>query len=67
QVMGWRLFEPIREGTRVIFRTQARLSGLFSLTTPIFVRTARKHLEEDLAQLRRILESAAFQQPLQAT
>lgn len=66
QVMGWRLFEPTREGTRVIFRTQARLGGLFSLTTPLFVRTARKHLEEDLAQMRRLLESAAFQQPLQA-
>ena len=28
---------------------------------------ARKHLEEDLAQLRRLLESAALPQPLQAT
>lgn len=67
QVLGWRLFEPTQEGTRVIFRTQARLSGLMSLTTPIFVRTARKHLEEDLTQLRRLLESAAFPRPLQAT
>ena len=67
QVMGWRLFEPVRDGTRVIFRTQARLSGLVSLTTPLFVRTARKHLAEDLAQLRRLLESAAYPQPLQVT
>jgi hypothetical protein len=67
QVVGWRLFEPVQGGTRVIFRTQARLSGLVSLTTPLFVRTARKHLEEDLGQLRRLLESAAFSQPLQAT
>ncbi|HEX8434838.1 SRPBCC family protein [Archangium sp.] len=67
QVLGWRLFERVRDGTRVTFRTQARLSGLFTLTTPLFVRAARKHLDEDLAQLRRILESAAFPQPLQAT
>lgn len=67
QVLGWRLFEWTGEGTRVTFRTQARLGGLFVLTTPLFVRTARKHLEEDLGQLRRILESAAFPQPLQAT
>ncbi|HEX5748735.1 MAG TPA: SRPBCC family protein [Archangium sp.] len=67
QVVGWRLFEPAPDGTRVTFRTQARLSGLFTLTTPIFVRTARKHLEEDLGQLRRLLESASFSQPLQVT
>jgi uncharacterized protein YndB with AHSA1/START domain len=67
QVLGWRLFEWTGEGTRVTFRTQARLGGLVALTTPLFVRTARKHLAEDLAQLRRILESAAFPQPLQAT
>jgi hypothetical protein len=51
----------------VTFRTRARLSGLFTLTTPLFARTARKHLEEDLGQLRRLLESAAFPQSLQAT
>jgi uncharacterized protein YndB with AHSA1/START domain len=66
-VLGWRLFEQTRDGTRVTFRTQARLGGLFSLTTPLFVRTARRHLEEDLAQLRRLLESAAFPQPFLAT
>jgi carbon monoxide dehydrogenase subunit G len=49
--------EPVPGGTRVTFSASAQLAGLFQLVPSFFLRRAQNGWQEDLANLKQLLES----------
>ncbi|HEX8133999.1 MAG TPA: SRPBCC family protein [Actinomycetes bacterium] len=50
--------QPAGAGTRLTASGQAEATGLSRLLAPILVRTLERHSEDDLANLKRILEAS---------
>jgi carbon monoxide dehydrogenase subunit G len=50
--------EPAGAGTRLTASGEAEATGLYRLLAPILVRTLKRHSEDDLANLKRILEAS---------
>ena len=50
--------EPAGAGTRLTASGEAEATGLYKLLAPILVRTLKRHSEDDLANLKRILEAS---------
>jgi carbon monoxide dehydrogenase subunit G len=57
--------EPAGAGTRLTASGEAEVTGLYRLLTPLLVRILKRHSQDDLANLKRILEAsvAASEQP----
>jgi carbon monoxide dehydrogenase subunit G len=51
--------EPAGGGTRLTASGEAEATGLYKLLAPILVRTLERHSEDDLANVKRILEASA--------
>ena len=49
--------EPAGAGTRLTASGEAAATGLYRLLAPILVRTLKRHSQDDLANLKRILEA----------
>jgi carbon monoxide dehydrogenase subunit G len=49
--------EPVGAGTRLTASGQAAATGVYKLLTPLLVRIVKRHSEDDLANLKRILEA----------
>jgi uncharacterized protein YndB with AHSA1/START domain len=52
-------FSPEEEGTRVAFRAFGQLGGAMRLRQPVLGRVLKRQFTAQLAELRRVLESAA--------
>jgi carbon monoxide dehydrogenase subunit G len=50
--------EPVGAGTRLTASGEAEATGLYRLLAPILVRVLERHSEEDLANVKRILEAS---------
>jgi carbon monoxide dehydrogenase subunit G len=50
--------EPAGVGTRLTASGEAEATGLYKLLAPILVRIVKRHSEDDLANLKRILEAS---------
>jgi carbon monoxide dehydrogenase subunit G len=50
--------EPAEAGTRLTASGEVDAVGLYKLLAPILVRTLKRHSEDDLANLKRILEAS---------
>ena len=50
--------EPAGAGTRLTASGEAEAAGLYKLLAPILVRIVKRHSEDDLASLKRILEAS---------
>jgi carbon monoxide dehydrogenase subunit G len=50
--------EPAGAGTRLTASGEAEAAGLYRLLAPVLVRTLKRHSQEDLANLKRILEAS---------
>jgi carbon monoxide dehydrogenase subunit G len=50
--------EPAGAGTRLSASGEVEATGLYKLLGPILVRTVRRHSEDDLASVKRILEAS---------
>jgi carbon monoxide dehydrogenase subunit G len=50
--------EPAGAGTRLTASGETHATGLSKLLAPILIRTVRRHSEDDLANLKRILEGS---------
>jgi hypothetical protein len=50
------MFEAVDGGTRVTFAVDADLAGLFQLAEPEIASMARRRLENDVADLKDLLE-----------
>ena len=50
--------EPAEAGTRLTASGEAEATGLFKLLAPIVVRTLKRHSQDDLNNLKRILEAS---------
>jgi hypothetical protein len=53
----YRLVESEGDGTRFTYATQAELSGLYKLLSPLVVWAFRRRVKGDLARLKEILET----------
>ena len=53
--------EPAGAGTRLTASGRAEATGLHRLLAPLLVRTLERHSQDDLANLKRILEAAVAQ------
>ena len=51
--------EPAGAGTRLTASGEAEATGLSKLLAPILVRTLKRHSQDDLANVKRILEASA--------
>jgi carbon monoxide dehydrogenase subunit G len=51
--------EPAGAGTRLTASGEATATGLYKLLAPILLRTLKRHSQDDLANLKRILEASA--------
>ena len=49
--------EPAGAGTRLTASGEAEVTGLYRLLAPLLVRTVERHSQDDLANLKRILEA----------
>jgi carbon monoxide dehydrogenase subunit G len=49
--------EPVGAGTRLTASGEAEATGLYKLLAPILVRTLKKHSEDDLVNVKHILEA----------
>jgi carbon monoxide dehydrogenase subunit G len=49
--------QPAGAGTRLTASGEAEATGLYKLLAPVLVRTLKRHSQDDLANLRRILEA----------
>ena len=49
--------EPAGAGTRLTASGEAEATGLYRLLAPVLVRTLKRHSQEDLANVKRILEA----------
>ena len=56
-------FEPVEGGTKVTFVAETEIGGfvkrLYGLAEPVFMRMARRHMEDSFANLKDILEAQA--------
>ena len=52
------LVEPAGAGTRLTASGEAEATGLYKLLAPILVRTLKRHSQDDLANVKRILEAS---------
>jgi carbon monoxide dehydrogenase subunit G len=50
--------EPVEEGTRLTASGEAEATGLYKLLAPILVRTLKRHSQDDLTNIKRILEAS---------
>jgi hypothetical protein len=50
--------EPAGAGTRLTASGEAEVTGLYKLLTPVLVRTLERHSQDDLVNLKRLLEAA---------
>ena len=50
--------EPAGAGTRLTASGEAEATGLYKLLAPVLVRIVKRHSEDDLANLKRILEAS---------
>jgi len=50
--------EPAGAGTRLTASGEVEAAGLYKLLAPILVRIVKRHSEDDLANLKRILEAS---------
>jgi carbon monoxide dehydrogenase subunit G len=50
--------EPAGAGTRLTGSGEVEAVGLYKLLTPMLVRTLKRHSEDDLASVKRILETS---------
>ena len=50
--------EPAGAGTRLTASGQAAVTGLYRLLEPVLVRIVKRHSQDDLANLKRILEAS---------
>jgi ligand-binding SRPBCC domain-containing protein len=50
--------EPAGAGTRLTASGEAETAGLYKLLAPILLRTLKRHSQEDLANLKRLLEAS---------
>jgi carbon monoxide dehydrogenase subunit G len=50
--------EPAGAGTRLTASGKAEATGLYKLLAPILVRTLKRHSQDDLANVKRILEAS---------
>jgi carbon monoxide dehydrogenase subunit G len=50
--------EPAGAGTRLTASGEAEAAGLYKLLAPILARIVKRHSEDDLANLKRILEAS---------
>jgi carbon monoxide dehydrogenase subunit G len=51
--------EPAGAGTRLTASGEAEVTGLYKLLARILVRTLKRHSQDDLANVKRILEASA--------
>ncbi len=51
--------EPVDSGTRVTMVVEAELTGVFKMTEPLVVHSAKRQLDASLAKLKALLESRA--------
>ena len=51
--------EPEGAGTRLTASGEAEVKGFYKLLEPILVRTLERHSQDDLANVKRVLESSA--------
>ena len=51
--------EPLDEGARVTVVVEAELTGVFRMTEPLVVHSAKRQLDTDLAKLKALLEARA--------
>jgi carbon monoxide dehydrogenase subunit G len=51
--------QPAGAGTRLTASGEAEASGLYKLLAPVLVRTLERHSQDDLANVKRILEASA--------
>jgi carbon monoxide dehydrogenase subunit G len=49
--------EPAGAGTRLTASGEAKATGLYKLLAPVLVRTLERHSQDDLTNLKRILEA----------
>jgi hypothetical protein len=54
-----RTFEAVDGGTRVTFAVNADLAGLFQLAEPLIASMGRRRFENDVADLKDLLEHGA--------
>jgi carbon monoxide dehydrogenase subunit G len=50
--------EPAGAGTRLTASGEAAVTGLYRLLAPILVRTLKRHSQDDLDNVKRILEAS---------
>ena len=50
--------EPAGAGTRLTASGQAEATGLYRLVAPLLVRTLKRHSQDDLTNVKRILEAS---------
>jgi carbon monoxide dehydrogenase subunit G len=50
--------EPAGAGTRLTASGEAEVTGLYRLLAPILVRTLKRHSQDDLTNVKRILEAS---------
>jgi carbon monoxide dehydrogenase subunit G len=50
--------EPVGAGTRLSASGELEASGLYKLLAPILLRTVKRHSQDDLANVKRILEAS---------
>jgi carbon monoxide dehydrogenase subunit G len=55
--------EPAEAGTRLTASGEAAATGLYRLLAPVLVRTLERHSQDDLANVKRILEAPAGPSP----
>ena len=49
--------EPVDAGTKVTMVVEAELTGVFKMTEPLVVHSAKRQLDNNLAKLKELLES----------
>jgi carbon monoxide dehydrogenase subunit G len=52
------LVEPAGAGTRLTASGEAEARGLYKLLAPMLVRTLKRHSQDDLTNVKRILEAS---------
>jgi carbon monoxide dehydrogenase subunit G len=59
--------EPAGAGTRLTVSGEARVTGPYKLLGPVLVRTLERHSQDDLSNLKRILEASPGQSSQRTT